>query len=74
MLGSKHGLRHALLEEAQLRALGNGMADGKLDHVAGPWEERDHIVEDARPLHVRAVFKVELFRFEVGLIERASHE
>jgi hypothetical protein len=33
MLGIGHGLSHALLEEAQLCALGDGMADGEFDHV-----------------------------------------
>ena len=33
VLGVLHGLGHALLEEAELGALRNGVADGQLDHV-----------------------------------------
>lgn len=74
VLGTQHGDGHALLEQAQLGALGDGVADGELDHVVGAREEGDHVVEDAGPLDVRAVLEVELLRLEVALVERTGDE
>jgi hypothetical protein len=67
VLGVEHRLGHALLKEAELGALRDGVADGELDHVVGARQQREHVVEDARPLHVGAVFKEELLCLKVLL-------
>lgn len=69
VLRAEHRLAHALLEEAQLRALGDGVADRQLNHVVAPGQERDHVVVDARALYVSAVLEVELLHLEVGLVQ-----
>jgi hypothetical protein len=69
VLRVQHRLGHALLEEAELGALRDGVADGKFDHVVGAGEERDHVVEDARALDVGTVLEVEFLRFKVHLIQ-----
>ena len=74
MLCVEHGFGHALFEETELGALRDGVADGELDHVVGPGEQRDHVVKNAGTLDVRAVFEVELLRLEVVLVERSGDQ
>jgi hypothetical protein len=74
VLRVEHGLAHALLEEAQLCALRNGVADGELDHVVRARQQRDHVVENPRPLHVRAVLEVELLRLVVVVLQRPREQ
>ncbi|KAI6756598.1 hypothetical protein HG530_011196 [Fusarium avenaceum] len=58
----------------QARALSNGMTDCELDHVVRPRQQSDHVVEDTWTLYVGAVFKVELLRLVVFLVERSSEK
>lgn len=69
-----HGLAHALLKRAQLCALRDGVRDAKLHHVVGPREQRDHVVEDARVLDLRAVLEMKLLCLVVVGIEWADDE
>jgi hypothetical protein len=69
VLGGQHGAVHALFEEAQLGALGDGVAHGELDHVVSALQG-DHVVVDARARYLRVVLEVELLRLEVALGER----
>ena len=50
------------------------MTDGQLDHVVGARHQRNHVVEDAWPLDVGAVLKVEFFRLKVVLLQRPRQE
>lgn len=69
-----HRLAHALLKRAQLSALRDGVRDAELHHVVGPRKQRDHVVEDARVLDLRAVLEVELLGLVVVGIEGADDE
>jgi hypothetical protein len=69
VLGFHHGVVHTLFEKAQLGALSNGMADGQLHHVIRPRQQRNHVIEDARPVDVGSILEVKLLRLVLILAE-----
>lgn len=74
MLRIEHSVVHPLLKQTQLCALRNRMTNGQFNHVVGSRHQCDHVVKDARPLHIGAVFKVKLFRLVVVLLQRARKQ
>jgi hypothetical protein len=66
VLGCEHGAGHAFFKEAQFGALGDAVAHGEFDHVVAALECY-HVVVNAGPWNLWVVFKVKLFRLEVGL-------
>lgn len=64
VLGGQHGAAHALLEQTQFGALGDGVAHGELDHVVSALQ-RDHVVVNSWARYLGVVLEVKLLGLKV---------